>query len=102
LVVSGLEAGKFLTVQLPSIWIWEGAGTTLPSITPKYGASRQLTASAGPASSNSSAAAASRRVIRRPLVLALLARNGVMKLPRSTRLHQGIAIASPVRTEAAR
>src|SRR5215471_14963668 len=28
LVVSGLDAGKFLIVQLPSIWIWEG-GTGL-------------------------------------------------------------------------
>ena len=35
LVLRKLGARKFLTVQFRSIWIWDGAGTTSPSMTPK-------------------------------------------------------------------
>ncbi len=44
-----------MIVQFASIWIWSGAETKLPSITPLYGGSEQLTASAGETAPSNSA-----------------------------------------------
>src|SRR5215469_3213242 len=69
LVVSGFEAGKFLNVQLPSIWTFTGGiGLTKPSITgPDW--EGQLTvdcACAGTALSSNSPKANSRILIQLP------------------------------------
>src|SRR5229473_3830398 len=74
LVVSGLEAGKFLNVQLPSIWTFTGGtGLTKPSITgPDW--EGQLTvdcACAGTALSSNTTRGNSRILIQLPRGLAL-------------------------------
>src|SRR4030095_287002 len=57
LALSGLDAGKFLIVQLPSIWICEGAtGVTKPSSRPPRSLT-QSSACAGAAPSSDSAMA---------------------------------------------
>src|SRR6266849_2818490 len=74
-VVSGLEAGKFLNVQLPSIWTFTGGtGLTKPSITPPFAGDGQLTvdcACAGMALSSNRPKANSRILIQLPRGLAL-------------------------------
>ncbi len=64
LVVSGLDAGKFRIVQLPSMWICEGARVDeVPSITPPKSAT-QSSACAGAAVSSDSAKVNSRMPIQ--------------------------------------
>jgi hypothetical protein len=81
LEVSGLEAGKFRIVQLPSILICEGGtGLTKPSITPPLSAT-QLTvdcACAGTALSSNSPKANSSILIQLPRGLALFVSLGVI------------------------
>src|SRR5262245_47964825 len=63
LVRSGLDDGKFLIVQLPSIWICEGGlGVTKPSTTPPRSAT-QRSACAGVAVSSDTAQVNSRIAI---------------------------------------
>src|SRR6187402_1354080 len=64
LLMSGLEPVKFRIVQLPSIWICEGAGlTTVPSITPPKSAT-QSSACAGAAVRSDTAKVHSRMPIQ--------------------------------------
>jgi len=72
LEVNGLDAGKFLIVQLPSIWICDGGvGLTKPSITPPRSAT-QSSASAWTASRGNNTKAENRILIQNlPHVLAL-------------------------------
>src|SRR5712692_9512487 len=85
-VVSGLEAGKFLNVQLPSIWTFTGGtGLTKPSITPPFAGDGQLTvdcACAGKANS--------RILIQLPRGLALFVSLEVIYalVPLTKRFHQ--------------
>src|SRR5947207_1380176 len=78
LEVSGLDAGKFRIVQLPSILICVGeTGLTKPSITPPRSAT-QSSARAGTALSNDSAKANSRIPIQPYLTLTLFVPLAVM------------------------
>src|SRR6266568_3052847 len=93
LVVSGLEAGKFLNVQLASIWTFTGGtGLTKPSITPP-GTCEQLTvdcACAGTAVSSDIAKANSRILIQLPRSLALFVLLEVISalVPLTKRFHR--------------
>ena len=60
LEVSGLDAGKFRIVQLPSIWICEG-GTGLTNAVDHAAVSRQRNRPTAPAPGRRSAATARRR-----------------------------------------
>src|SRR6266567_3869504 len=73
LEVSGLDAGKFWMVQLPTMSIWEGGtGLTKPSITPLFcGDGQVYAACAGTAVSSNSANGNSRILIQLPCGLAL-------------------------------
>jgi hypothetical protein len=63
---SGLDAGKFRIVQLPSIWICAGGtGLTKPSITPPRSAT-QASARASTAPSNRNAKGNKRNFIQLP------------------------------------
>src|SRR5216684_1779564 len=94
LVVSGLEAGKFLNVQLPSIWTFTGGtGLTKPSITPPFAGDGQLTvdcACAGTALSSNRPKANSRILIQLPRGLALFVSLEVIYalVPLTKRIHQ--------------
>src|SRR5216683_348203 len=94
LVVSGLEAGKFLNVQLPSIWTFTGGtGLTKPSITPPFAGDGQLTvdcACAGTALSSNRPKANSRILIQLPRGLALFVSLEVIYalVPLTKRFHQ--------------
>src|SRR5215470_8998398 len=73
LEVSGLDAGKFWMVQLPTMSIWEGGtGLTKPSITPLFCGDGQVSAAcAGTALSSNSARGTSRILIQLPRGFAL-------------------------------
>src|SRR2546425_12708476 len=93
LEVSGLDAGKFRIVQLPSILICEGGtGLTKPSITPPKLATQPPTdcARAGTALSNNRPKANSRILIQLPRSLALFVLLEVIHalVPLTKRFHR--------------
>src|SRR5512142_2568778 len=83
LLVSGLDAGKFRMVQLPSIWICEGGtGLTKPSITPPRSRT-QSSARTGTAASSDIAKANSRIATQLYLTITLCVPLEVMYALRS-------------------
>src|SRR5690242_2049645 len=73
LVFRGFDAGKFLIVQLPSIWICEGGlGVTLPSSTPPRSRTQRTSARASLALSSDIAKTTSRVAIHLYLPLKLI------------------------------
>src|SRR5437899_11761328 len=92
LEVSGLDAGKFRIVQLPSMLICEGrTGVTKPSITPPKLATQPPTdcARAGKAVSSNSAKGNSRNLSHLPRALALFVSPEVIYalVPLTERFH---------------